>query len=267
MIFQMIHPFLLARRHTTVLKGFVKKELFGRYAGSYAGVFWIVLEPLANIAVFHFIFSYVFRVRFDAAVSGTDSFTVYFLCAYFPWLIFSDAVVRSAGSVVGNAGLVTKVIFPVELLPLSSVLTPFLTHGAGFFLYLLYLVAKGYAGPVWLYMPLIVATHFVLCCGMAFLLSALVVFVRDILQSLGILMMVWFYASPVLYPLSFVPEPIRSWLWANPMTYALTCFRDVLLNGSFHWPIFALFAMNATVLYGFGSWFFTKSKRAFADVL
>jgi len=250
-----------------VLKGFVSKEIFGRYAGSYAGILWIVLEPLANIIVFSFLFSYVFRVRLDAAVSGTESFTLYFLCGYFPWLIFSDAVVRSAGSVVGNAGLVTKVIFPVELLPISSVLTAFLTHGAGFFLFLLYLLGKGYAGLSWLHVPLIVFVHFLFCCGMAFLVSALVVFVRDVLQSLGLLMMVWFYATPVLYPLSLVPEPVRNWLWANPLTFTLACFRDSLLTGSFHWPVFFVCVIHALVLYGFGSWFFMRSKRAFADVL
>lgn len=264
---KMIRPFLYALRHRTILRSFVSKEILGRYAGSFAGLFWIVLEPLASILVYAFIFAAVFRVRLDPASSGTDSFTVYFLAGYFPWLIFSDTTARSASSVVGNAGLVTKVIFPVELLPLSSALSAFVTHGVGLLLYLVFLLWKGYASVYWLLLPLFLSLQFLLCCGMGLLVAALVVFVRDVQHSLGVLLMVWFYATPVLYPLSFVPESIRPWMWVNPMTYSVQCFRDALLSHTFRWEIFSGLALSALVLYSVGVWFFTRSKRAFADVL
>jgi len=263
----MNRPFYAALGHRTVLRSFVSKEILGRYAGSFAGLFWIVLEPLASIVVYSFLFTAVFRVRLDPATAGTDSFTLYFLAAYFPWLIFSDTVVRAAASVLGNAGLVSKVIFPVELLPLSSVLSSFLTHGVGFFLYLVFMLWKGYASSSWLFFPLLLMFLFLLSCGMAFFVSALTVFVRDVQHSLSVFLMVWFYATPVLYPVSFVPESIQSYLWLNPMTYTVSCFRDVLLGATFRWEIFSGLALSALVLYSVGVWFFSRSKRAFADVL
>ncbi len=260
-------PLRQARRHGAIVHGFVTKEVSGRYAGSYAGLFWVVLEPLCTILVYSLVFSYVFRVSLDPVRDGTLSFTVYFLAGYFPWLIFSDGLCRAAGSVVGNGTLVTKVIFPVELLPLSSFLCTYLTHGVGFLFYLIYLVFLGKTSLSWIFLPLFILFHCFFCCGLCFLVSALVVFVRDIQQSLNLLLMVWFYATPILYPMDLVPEALRGWITFNPMTLLVVPLRQLLLIGYFDRHLLAEFALVSVVIYSMGTWFFMRSKRAFADVL
>ncbi len=260
-------PLFHSLRHRAIVRGFIGKEIGGRYAGSYAGMLWIIVEPLATIFVFSLVFTYVFRVSLNLETDGTASFTVFFLAGYFPWLMLSDALSRGAGSIVGNSTLVTKVIFPVDLLPLSAVLSSFLTHGVGFCLYLFYLALIGKLSASWLMLPVLLFLHGLFCCGLSFLISALVVFIRDVQQALNLLLMVWFYASPVLYPLNFVPEPVRQWIWLNPMSSLIVPFREALLRGTVPWKFVMGFACVAFVSYALGTWFFMRSRRAFADVL
>ncbi|MEJ5347100.1 MAG: ABC transporter permease [Desulfosoma sp.] len=263
----LFEPLFHALRHRSIVRGFLGKEIGGRYAGSYAGMVWIILEPLATILIFSFVFTYVFRVSLNMEMDGTASFTVFFLAGYFPWLMLSEALSRGAGSIVGNSTLVTKVIFPVDLLPLSSVLSSFLIHGVGFGLYLIYLAMIGKVSATWLMLPVLFLLHAVFCCGLSFLVSALVVFIRDVQQALGLFLMVWFYASPVLYPMRLVPEPLRQWIWLNPMSSLIVPFREALLRGMVPWKHVMGFAGLALVSYALGAWFFMRSKRAFADVL
>ncbi len=260
-------PIVHTLRHRSIVRGFIAKEIGGRYAGSYVGILWVVLEPLATILVYSLIFTYVFRVSLNPNTDGTASFTVFFLAGYFPWLMLSDALSRAAGSIVGNSALVTKVIFPVDLLPLSSVFCSFLTHSVGFGLYLGYLAFIGKMTTAWLILPVFFLLHGLFCIGLSLLVSALVVFIRDIQQALGLILMIWFYTTPILYPSSFVPESFRNWIWLNPMTSLIVLYREALLQGLFPWKLVMGFAAAAFVTYSVGSWFFMRSKRAFADVL
>ncbi len=266
-LIHLFRPLLHSLRHRAIIQSFIGKEIGGRYAGSYAGILWLIVEPLATIFVFSLVFTYVFRVSLDLETDGTDSFTVFFLAGYFPWLMLSDALSRGAGSIVGNTTLVTKVIFPVDLLPLSAVLSSFLTHGVGFGLYLFYLALTGMISLSWLMVPVFLLLHAFFCCGIAFLISALVVFIRDVQQALNLLLMVWFYASPVLYPPRFVPEPLKDWMWVNPMSSMIVPFREALLCGTVPWKFVMGFACVALASYSLGTWFFMRSRRAFADVL
>jgi lipopolysaccharide transport system permease protein len=260
-------PFASAFRHWSLLKGFASREIRGRFAGSFAGVLWTLIHPLATIGVYTFLFSIILRVPVTRAETGTDSFVIFFLAGLFPWLLFADSLTRSAGSLVGNANLITKVVFPVELLPTSALLSTFLVNGIGLLIFLGALLVKGYGHWSWVWIPPLLFIQTVLTWGAVMLLSALTVFIRDIQELLGIVLTIWFYATPILYPASFVPAGIRGILAVNPLAHLVTCYRGALLTHQVDPITVAVLAVIAGVCYMGGAWFFMRAKAAFGDVL
>ena len=134
------------------------------------------------------------------------------------------------GCLLDNANLITKVVFPVELLPVGAVLSAFIINGIGFVLFLVYLAIMGYLHLTWLFLPVVMVAEFVFTWGIASFLAAAAVFIRDIRELLGIVLMVLFFSVPIIYPPSMVPE---NWSWllhVNPMAIFVSVIRDVLLR-------------------------------------
>ncbi len=260
-------PWSSAYRHWSLLKGFSSREIRGRFAGSFAGVLWTLIHPLATIGVYTFLFSIVLRVPVTQEETGTASFVIFFLSGLFPWLFIADSLTRSTGSLVGNANLITKVVFPVELLPTSALVSTFLINGIGMLIFLGALLFKGYGHWSWAWIPPLLLIQIVLTWGAVMFLSALTVFIRDIQELLGIVLMIWFYATPILYPISFVPESIRGILSVNPMGRLVTCYRGALLTHQVDPITVAVLAVIAAACYMGGAWFFMRAKPAFGDVL
>lgn len=261
------HDISNAFAHRHLLRGFIVHEISGRYAASAGGLLWSVIHPAVQIVIFYFLFQYLFRVRLMEGECGTSSFLLFFLSAFFPWLMISDALERSSQSLVRNSSLVTKVVFPCELLPMSSVIVSHLLNGLGFLLLIFYLLSQGKVASAWLLLPLVVGLQMLFTLGLSYLLAALVVFVRDIQEVFRIFLNLWFYATPILYPASSLPESLRFWLSLNPLTPLVDAYRACLLRLAYPWRSLIVLALWASITYGVGSWFFHRSKRAFADVL
>ena len=265
--FAIHRPIFTAIRHGHLLKEFLVRDIKGRFAGSMAGTLWTIITPAANILVFIFIFSLVLRIKVTAGETGTDRFVLFFLSGMFPWMMFSDALMRSVGSLVDNSNLITRVVFPVDLLPLSAVLSATIVNGIGLGLFLAYLVVEGFFHPSWFLLILIMAAQFVFAWGLACALSAGCVFLRDTREMLGIVLMVWFYATPVIYPLSMVPKSFRAVIAHNPMGMFITLYRDVLLRHHIHMGLLVWACALSVISYIVGVWFFSRSRSAFGDVL
>uniref|UniRef100_A0A832A291 Transport permease protein n=1 Tax=Desulfacinum infernum TaxID=35837 RepID=A0A832A291_9BACT len=257
----------VAFTHRHIVKGFLAHEISGRYAASAIGIFWSTIHPIAQMLIFSFLFQFVFRVRLVESDVGTSSFTLFFLTAFFPWLMFADALDRASQSLLRHSALVTKVVFPCELLPMSSVLVSFILNGIGFTMVIFYVAYRGQVAPSWLFVPFLVVLEFLFTLGLAYVLASLVVFVRDIQEGLRIFLNIWFYATPILYPASFLPESLTPWLALNPLTFFIDAYRACLLCHTVPWKSLIILGMAALVSYTLGSWFFHRSKRAFADVL
>lgn len=262
-----LSPVLLSFKYHHLLFGFVAREIKGRFAGSMAGMFWTVVSPLTTIAVYTFIFSILMRIQITFEETGTNSFIIYFLTGFFPWLIFSDSLSKAAGSLVDNASLITKVVFPVELLPVSSILTSLITNGIGLFIVSMILVFHGYADLAWFFLLPVLFAQTLFTWGLANLFAGLSVFIRDTREFLNIVLMMWFFSTPIIYPLSMVPETIRPFMSLNPMTLVVEAYRMVFLLNEIPSNIFFYMIGLAILSYSLGAWFFTKAKPAFADVL
>lgn len=267
MIQRSIHIFLATFSHWHLLKGFVVKDIKGRFAASFGGMFWTVLTPAATIIAYFFVFSMVLRVAVTVEETGTDKFVVFFLCGFFPWSMFAESLLKSVGVLVGEASIITKVVFPVELLPISTVFTTFFTHGIGFGLFLVYMAATGNFNVYWLLLPVAVILLLIFALGLAFFLSAICVFIRDIGEVLNIVLMLWFFGTPVIYPLSMAPERFAIIYRLNPMVEYVNFFRNVILLETVTAESLMIMFVSAFATYAAGTWFFVRSKAAFGDVL
>lgn len=260
-------PIGLAIGNRHLLKTFIVKDIKGRFEGSVAGTFWALIHPLAQILVYLAVFSIVLRVEVKAHETGTDSYAVFFLSGMFPWLLVAETLSRAVGCLVDNAELITKVVFPVELIPLSRVLSSFVLNGVGMMLFLGFLAFKGHCSPSWLFLAILIPLQMLFAWGMASLLAAFCVFIRDIRELLGIVLMVWFFATPILYPISMTPEELRPYMFLNPMSSFTDLYRQALLLHAWDWTTLFQVGIISVVLYGLGAWFFKRAKPAFGDVL
>lgn len=264
---QLLLPLKSIYCHRNLLSGFVIRDIKGRFAGSFGGLIWTILTPLATIMTYFFVFSLVLKIGVTHEETGTDKFVVFYLCGFFPWMFFAESLGRAVNILVSEANIITKVVFPVELLPLSAVFTAFLINSVGFLLLLIYLAFAGYAGLSWFFIPVAIFIELLFVLGMAFLLSALCVFIRDIGELLNVIIMVWFFGTPIIYPLSLVPERFEFIYYLNPMVGFVTFYRNlILMNTVDLQTLLAMFGC-ALISYGTGTWFFLRSKAAFGDVL
>jgi len=266
-LFLVRESFFSSCRYHHLLKEFVVREIKGRFAGTFAGTLWTVINPVATMLAYFFVFAVVIRMQVTEADVGTDSFLIFFLSGFFPWLMFSESLVKAVVSVVSQSGLITKMVFPVELLPLSALLSTFILHGAGFLIFLIYLGFSGYFHASWFLLPVPLAIEVLFALGLSWFLAALCVFIRDIAEILNIVVMLWFFGTPVIYPRSMVPEALQPLFSLNPMTSCVQCFRDLLLFHQLDVLLtLKLFVLSLVTCF-FGAWFFMRSKPAFGDVL
>jgi homopolymeric O-antigen transport system permease protein len=251
-------------RHRALFTNFFRRELFSRYLGSVSGFAWAFLHPLALLGVYHFVFTTVFR----AGPMNGKSFLLFVAVALWPWLAAQEALQRGTVSIGGYAGLIRKVAFPHELVVYASVAATLVLQFAGYLVVLVVLALFGepvhfegllLAIPLWIVLAVAVT-------GLALALAALQVFVRDVEHILLPVLMILMYLTPILYPLSLVPERMRPWVAANPFGYLVERLRDALLEGrlALAWGD-ALAVVVAVVLFAGGRWLFLRLSPHFED--
>ncbi len=254
-------------RYPTLFFGFISQEIRGRYAGSIGGVLWSVVTPLLNMIVYIFVFAVIFQIKLQRAATGTENFVLFLLAGLLPWMAFSEAVGNSSSMFVGKANLITKVAFPLEVVPLAAVSVTFILNGMGFGVFLLYLVILGYAHTMWLWLIPITAIFMFFTLGIVILIGSLSVFVRDIQQVIGSLLAFWMYLSPVVYPVTMLSDKLRMLMRINPMFSFIELYHEVLLRHHLSADLFYMAVGYSVISFLLGAWFYGKTRQAFADVL
>ena len=210
-------------QYRELIKSFVIRDLKIMYKNSYLGFFWSFLNPLCRAVVFYIIFDKIFHV-------GIEHFVIYLLCAILAWMFFADSLNCATFSIVNNAGLIKKVYSPLEIYPLSSILTRivnFLLSLVVLFLWILFCRIK--LNFSLLYLPLIILIQLIFTIGIGFFLAAAYVFFRDLGHLLELILLVWFYFTPIFYKVEMVPIRFRFFYLLNPMAALITFYRDLLL--------------------------------------
>ncbi len=260
-------PAVLARaRNQALFRNFFRRELTTRYLGSATGLAWALLHPLALLGVYWFVFTMVFR----AGGFGGQSFLTFVAVALWPWLAAQEALQRGTVSLASYAGMIRKVAFPHELVVYASVAATLALHFAGYLTVLVVLALFGqpvhFEGlllvlPVWLLLAVAVT-------GLALLLAALQVFIRDVEHVMMPVLMILMYLTPILYPLAAVPESLRPYVAANPFGFLVDRLRAGLLDGrlGLEWGDAVAVAVAAALFFG-GRWVFRRLSPHFEDFL
>lgn len=254
-------------RYRALALNFFVREIRGRYIGTASGLFWVLIHPLALLAIYAAVFTTIFRVNVSG--TGADSFVVFVALGLWPWLAFQEGVLRGALAVQSNAGLIKKVAFPNELLVHGAISATMLIHLLGFMAALVVMALLGqtfHFGALWAVL-LILLMQLAFTLGLGLFLAALQVLLKDVEHFLSPLLMIWFYATPVLYTLSMLPQRLQPYMQLNPMTYPISRIRELLLHGGGLVLGDAVLFLAAVLTLLAGRWFFNRLSSHFEDFL
>ncbi len=257
---------LVERR--TLLFQMVRRDFERRFVGSVAGWLWGVIHPLVLLLSWWFVFDVCLKMRLGAG-EVTQNYSLFLFAGFLPWLLFQDTVQRCSTSLVENANLITKTVFPSEIVPLSIFLSSLVHHLIG-----LALVVAAVA--IWLnkisvmliFLPLYMFFVGLFAVGIGWIVSALQVYLRDTAQVLAVVMTLWFWTTPIFITESAYPSWARFLIAGNPMAYVVRAYRDRLLT--YRLPDaseLAILAAYSVATFIIGGFFFRQLKRGFADVL
>ncbi len=252
------------RRH--LIWNFVARDLKVRYVGSLMGFFWAVIHPLVLLISYTFVFAVVFKVKVPEPAPA--NFPIYLFCGILPWLYFQDTLLRCSTAVVDHSNLIRKTIFPSEILPVTVVLSNLVTHLLGFGILLACLAYLGTLSWPALFLPVYLFLLALLSLGLGWLLAAMQVFLRDTAQVVSVVLVLWFWFTPIFYQASAVPRQLAPLLNLNPLSYVVEGYRDLLLLGRF--PNLAglgWLGLFSVVAFLAGGFVFRNVKREFVDVL
>ena len=204
-----------------LIKTSVKKDLGGKYKHSFFWVLWSFINPLLQIAVYAIVFPLIMR-------SNIPNYTVFMVCGLIPWNYFSIVINRASFTFIENGNIIKKVYFPREILPLSLVTSETINFLISTIIIICFTLAygMGLTKYVLLY-PLVLLVQYILLLGISLIVSSVTVYFRDLQHFIGVLLQLFFYATPIVYSIETIPENFRWILKLNPMTYIIEGFRDI----------------------------------------
>ncbi len=256
---------------------FSKRDIKARFAGSFLGTTWLVLYPLCLIVMFYFVFSQVLKIKIPGAFKG--SFLLFFLSAFFPWLSLQEGLMRASSSILDNAETVKKVPFPLESLPLGMVLSSSFCHFSAFLLFyafnlISFLIHNGPLSFITFFpksalsILILLVFQTVMASGIALLLSSVCAYLRDLVQVVSLALQLWFYATPVVYPLDMVPKSLKKLLFLNPYLGFVQGYREAIFSGLIRADAVKLYSFTFSIaIFFLGLKVFERLKQGFADVL
>lgn len=246
-----------------------KREVLGRYRGSALGLLWSFFNPLFMLVVYTFVFSEVFKARWNAGSESKTEFALVLFAGLIVFNLFAECITRAPGLILSNPNYVKKVVFPLEILPFVGLLSA-LYHtliSLGVWL-VVYLALFGVPHGTVLLLPLVVLPFCLFILGLSWALASLGVFLRDVSQFIGVVITVLMFLSPIFYPTSALPAPYRDWLYLNPLTPVIEMVRGILYWGKApDFSLMLLYWLATGLIAWVGFAWFQKTRKGFADVL
>ena len=245
-----------------LLKTNIKKEIRGKYKGSWLGVLWTFLNPLLMLAVYAFVFPYILRVN-------VDNYTIFMIVALIPWNFFTTAIQSGTGSVVANGNILKKVYFPREIIPISITTSQSVNFLITCIIMAVFIIFSGVGFSVHaLLFPLLVLIQYILILGLTFILSALTVFVRDIDHFVSVILMLGFYATPIVYQGEMLPKKFQIFLKLNPMAQLVEAYRSILYYHRMpDMTMLVSWGLGSVALLVVGYLIFKKLEKSFVEEL
>jgi lipopolysaccharide transport system permease protein len=256
-------------RHRALVWLMVKREVVGRYRGAYLGILWSFFQPLLMLLIYTFVFSVVFKARWNAGSDSKTEFALVLLAGLMVFNLFAECVSRAPGLVIANVNYVKKVIFPLEVLPWVVLGSALIHLSISLVVWLMvYMIFYGWPPLTVLLLPFVLMPLVFLVMGVSWFLASLGVYLRDASQITGILTTVLMFLSPIFYPASSLPENFRELIYFNPLTPIIETMRDVLYWGHLSHPVAWVSILFISLLIAWlGFAWFQKTRKGFADVL
>lgn len=247
-----------------ILWAFVNKNISARYRQSLLGVTWVVLKPLINMVIFTVLFGKLAKFPSDGI-----PYPVFVFSGLLPWTYFSNSLGGGTSGLVSNSGLISKIYFPRVMLPISTNISNLLDLGISLLiLFVLMLFYKIKLQIMIVFAPLLILALLLTALGPGFFFGALNVKYRDVGQVISFIIQAWMYLTPVLYPISFIPEQYRLWAYFNPMTGITDAFRVCMLgHAQLNVPGLMISLMMSMVILVGGLMYFKKTEHTFADII
>jgi lipopolysaccharide transport system permease protein len=245
-----------------MLKNLVTKELRARYKGSVFGFLWTFFNPLLILVVYSVVFSFVMRVQMD-------HYSMFLFIGLLPWNYLATSVQMGVTSVVSSSGLIKKTYFPREMLPLSIVISNLINYLLSLFILIpALLIVKIPLTIALLSFPIILIIQTILVVGLTLLLSAANVYFRDLEHITGVVIMAWFFFTPIIYPMEMVPDEIKSLFALNPMLPVIKAYQDIFFYQKFpDWSNLGIFTVGSIIFFLFALTVFRKLQKNFAEMI
>ena len=247
------------KQYSELLKTNVKKEIIGKYKGSFLGILWSFLNPLLMVAVYAIVFPYIMRIK-------TDNYLQFLICGVIPWNFFTVAINQGIISVRTNAGIIKKVYFPREILPISVAASGLVNFFISSLIILVFCFFGG-LGISWhiILLPFIAVLQFFITLGLIFAFSAINVYVKDTEYIIQFFINMAFYATPILYPTSMFKS--MEWiLYLNPFTHFIEAYRDIFMYHQLPSIVSFIFMMIISlIVFYVGLIIFRKLEKGFAE--
>ena len=244
------------------LKTSVKKEFRGKYKKSFLGVLWSFINPLLQLLVYALVFPFILRIQ-------EENYIMFLFSALIPWNFFATTIAQSTSIVVGNAGILKKVYFPREILPISIVISGAINFLVSCIIIFIALIVSGVgitANILWL--PVILLVQCIITLAICFVLSALTVYIRDLEYFINVLLQLWMYVTPVLYSMELIPEKFAKFFYLNPMVEIINAYRCIFYYKTIpNLKALAILTVIGIVATGIGYTIFKKLEKRFAEEL
>ena len=245
-----------------LLKTNVKKEIRGKYKNSFLGVLWSFLNPLLQIAVYAIVFPLILR-------NTQENYVIFLCCGLIPWTFFATSISRAAFTLVENGNILKKVYFPREILPISVVTSETVNFLISTIIIIGFVIFGGLGITKYIiFYPIVLIAQYLLILSIAFVVSSITVYIRDLQHLIGVVLQLLFYAAPIVYSTETIPAEFKWILDINPMTYIINAYRDIFYNQTKP-DIFALMILIGVALglCAIGYIIFSKLQKGFAEQL
>ena len=257
-------------KNKELIKNLTVREIAQKYKTSYLGLIWAIINPLILLVIYSTIFGVIFKAKWDVQLSDSNmEFAITLFAGLITFNIFSESLSKASGIIVNNANLVKKVVFPLEILSISSILSVLFQAIINFTIFIIGLLVFIHKINLMLLLyPIVILPLIFMSLGCSWLVSALAVYIRDTGQICTVVIQILFYVTPIFYSINIVPEPLRKVMSYNILVPIIDNARNVLLYGvAPDWKIMAIVTVISIFIMVLGYLFFMKTKNSFADVI
>lgn len=248
------------KNYREFLKSNVKKDIRGKYKGSFLGVLWSFINPLLSVLVYAIVFPYIMRIK-------VENYLIYLITGIIPWTFFTSSINMGIISILSNADIIKKVYFPRIILPISTVTSCLVNFIISCIIILLFCIGSGLGISIQiLWLPIIAIIQYIMLLGFTFILSAIEMYMRDIEHIVNFILSMAFYVTPILYTPDIFPTKLSWVLKLNPMAYLVNAYRSIFFYQKMPDIIgIGIVSAFSAIIFLIGYFIFEKLQKGFAE--